>query len=81
MQLCDTKNDNNEALKRKKTCKKAVGTCKTAEVSKNVPSPLTCRQAAAVEGIDLCKARTSCGGAKDPGQAKAQMEVGHKQEL
>ena len=38
MQLCDTKNDNIEALQRKKTCKKAVGKCKTAEVSINLMS-------------------------------------------
>ena len=82
MQLCDTKNDNIEALKRKKTCKQAVGKCQSAEVTnKLMSSPFLatllspCLQAAAVEGIDLCKERRSCGGAKDPCQAKLQMEV------
>ena len=31
-QKCDSSADNSDALARKKACKKAVGTCKTAEV-------------------------------------------------
>ena len=42
MQNCDVKDDNNAALKAKKSCKAAVGKCKNAAV-------------AAVEGIDTCK--------------------------
>jgi len=39
-----------------------VGTCKTAE-------------AKAAEGIDSCKERTKCGGAKDPAEATKQLKV------
>ena len=42
MQKCDVSDDNNIALKAKKSCKAAVGKCKNAAV-------------AAVEGIDTCK--------------------------
>merc|ERR1719458_1743465 len=47
LQKCNPKADNDEALKLKKACKQAVGTCKTAE-------------AKAAEGIDSCKERTKC---------------------
>merc|ERR1711971_1449297 len=57
MQKCDASSDNTDALARKKACKKAVGTCKTAEAN-------------AVEGIDSCKERTKCGGAKEKEEAK-----------
>merc|ERR1711971_1456882 len=60
MQKCDTSSDNTDALARKKACKKAVGTCKTAEAN-------------AVEGIDSCKERTKCGGAKDKEEAQRQL--------
>ena len=43
MQDCDVSSDNTAAVKAKQACKAAVGKCKTAE-------------AAAVEGIDTCKA-------------------------
>merc|ERR1712037_784786 len=59
---CNPKADNDEALKLKKACKQAVGTCKTAE-------------AKAAEGIDSCKERTKCGGAKDPAEATKQLKV------
>lgn len=62
LQKCDPKSDNDEALKLKKACKQAVGTCKTAE-------------AKAAEGIDSCKERTKCGGAKDPAEATRQLKV------
>jgi len=57
LQKCDTSKDNENALKLKKKCKKAVGDCKTA-------------QGNSVEGIDLCKERTKCGGAKDKTEAE-----------
>merc|ERR1719500_1205608 len=60
MQKCDASSDNTDALARKKACKKAVGTCKTAEAN-------------AVEGIDSCKERTKCGGAKDKEEAQRQL--------
>jgi len=59
---CNPKADNDEALNLKKACKQAVGTCKQAE-------------AKAAEGIDSCKERTKCGGAKDPAEAKKQLKV------
>jgi len=62
MQKCDASSDNTDALARKKACKKAVGTCKTAEAN-------------AVEGIDSCKERTKCGGAKDKEEAQRQLAV------
>jgi len=62
LQKCNPKADNDEALKLKKACKQAVGTCKTAE-------------AKAAEGIDSCKERTKCGGAKDPAEATKQLKV------
>jgi len=60
MQKCDASSDNSDALARKKACKKAVGNCKTAEAN-------------AVEGIDTCKERTKCGGAKDKEEAQRQL--------
>merc|ERR1719290_938208 len=60
MLKCDSSADNSDALARKKACKKAVGTCKTAEAN-------------AVEGIDSCKERTKCGGAKDKEEAQRQL--------
>merc|ERR1719264_2085301 len=60
MQKCDATLHNKEALNRKKVCKNAVGTCKTAEAN-------------AVEGIDNCKERTKCGGAKDKEEAQRQL--------
>jgi len=62
LQKCDPKADNDKALSLKKACKQAVGTCKTAE-------------AKAAEGIDSCKERTKCGGAKDPAEATRQLKV------
>merc|ERR1711962_1476617 len=60
MLKCDSSADNSDALARKKACKKAVGTCKTAEAN-------------AVEGIASCKERTKCGGAKDKEDAARQL--------
>merc|ERR1719209_2860966 len=62
LQKCNPKSDNDMALDLKKACKQAVGTCKQAE-------------AKAAEGIDSCKERTKCGGAKDPAEAKKQLKV------
>ena len=47
MQKCDASGDNSAALEAKKSCKAAVGKCKSAE-------------AAAVEGIDTCKGENTC---------------------
>lgn len=62
MQKCNTATVNSEALALKKACKNAVGKCKTAE-------------AKAVEGIDSCKERNKCGGAKDKAEAEKQLKV------
>merc|ERR1712066_33242 len=62
LKKCNPKADNDNALKLKKACKKAVGQCKDAE-------------AKAAEGIDSCKERTKCGGVKDPEEAKRQLKV------
>jgi len=62
LQKCNPKSDNDMALDLKKACKQAVGKCKQAE-------------AKAAEGIDSCKERTKCGGAKDPAEAKKQLAV------
>jgi len=62
LQKCNPKSDNDMALDLKKACKQAVGACKQAE-------------AKAAEGIDSCKERTKCGGAKDPAEAKKQLAV------
>merc|ERR1712088_1141965 len=62
LKKCNPKADNDNALKLKKACKKAVGQCKDAE-------------AKAAEEIDSCKERTKCGGVKDPEEAKRQLKV------
>lgn len=62
LQACDTSKNNDKALKLKKACKKAVGTCKTA-------------QGESVASVNTCKPKKKCGGAKDKAEAEKLIKI------